>query len=85
MPRLTTRQRRAKLKACGRGCFGDADGPKARRAGHPRYPICGSGCSPTCTLVKRAYMRAAQQHEPGIRGAMKALGQRMGCPWAKRG
>ena len=83
MAKMTTRQRRRKLEQCGAGCFGDAHGPKAKRAGHPRYPVCGRGCDPDCKSVKDAYMRASQQHERKIAKKMKALGRRMGCDWAE--
>lgn len=83
MPKMTTRQRRRKIQQCGAGCFLDCCSTKARKAGHPRYPICERGCEPDCSSVLKAYRRAAQQHERKLKQKAKAIGKRIGCAWAK--
>lgn len=82
MPRYTTRERRRILAEHGPGCFADPYGPKAKRAGRPRYPLCNLKGRRTCQKVKKAYMRAAQQHEAALRDRLRETGRRMGCPWA---
>lgn len=83
MPRLSTRQRRRKLTACGPQCFGDPSGPKARRAGRPRYPICGSGCDVSCKEAHKAWARARQQHERKVAERIRNAARRAGCRWTK--
>ncbi len=83
MARMTTRQRRRKLEQCGAAVFGDANGPKARRAGRPRYPLTkvGEGCELSCQAMHDAWKRARTQHENRIAKRIKAKAKRHGCDW----
>lgn len=85
MPKMTTRQRRRKLEACGKESFGDCCSPKARRAGHPRYPLVdpGGGCEPTPKATHQAWKRARQQHEYGIARHILNVAKRRGFKWAE--
>ncbi len=82
MPKLTTKQRRRKLASCGPQCFGDPSGPKAKKAGRPRYPICGSGCDVSCKEAHKAWARARQQHERKVSGRILRAAKLAGCRWA---
>ncbi len=79
MSKMTTRQRRRKLETCGRNAFLDPDGPKAKRAGHPRYPIAKVGsCTPDRKSLTDAYRRARQQHEWAIAEKAQRIAARYG-------
>jgi hypothetical protein len=82
MSGLTTKQRRRKLEECGAGAFGDAHGPKAMKAGRPRYPLVKQGCDLSCKAAHDAFKRARQQHERKIAKRILARAKRRGCPWA---
>jgi len=85
MARMTTKQRRRKFDECGAGAFGDATGPKAKKAGRPRYPLTkvGGGCGVNCKAAHDAFKRARQQHENKIAKRIKAKAKHNGCPWAQ--
>lgn len=83
MSKMTTRQRRRKLEQCGATAFGDATGPKARRAGRPRYPLVKQGCEFSCQAAVDAWKRARQQHERKIAKRIKAAAKRHGCDWTE--
>jgi len=84
MARMTTKQRRRKFDECGAGAFGDATGPKAKKAGRPRYPLTkvGGGCEPDCSSMLLAFRRARQQHESKIAKRIKRKARTRGCRWA---
>lgn len=86
MSKMTTRQRNKKLENCGKAAFGDCCGPKAKKAGHPRYPLTkvGQGCDLSCQAAHDAWKRARQQHEPKIAKKIRAAAARNGCRWAKK-
>jgi len=83
MSKMTTKARRRKLEECGTGAFGDASGPKARKAGRPRYPLVKGGCELSCKAAKDAFRRARQQHENKIAKRIRDRAKRHGCPWAE--
>lgn len=83
MSRMTTKQRRRRLSKCGPGAFGDPNGPKARKAGRPRYPLVKRGCEVSCKAAHDAFKRARQQHENKIAKRIKNKAKRHGCPWAQ--
>lgn len=83
MSKMTTKQRRRKLETCGKACFLGCCDRKAKKAGHPRYPVCAHGCEPDCKSAHSAFIRAASRHERKIKAKAVALGKRLGCRWAE--
>ena len=82
MSTMTTKQRRSILGRCGKAAFGDCCGPKARRAGHPRYPLTKGGCELSCKAAHDAWKRARQQHERKVAKKILDAAKRHGCGWA---
>lgn len=84
MSKMTTKQRWRKLEDCGKSAFGDCCGRKAKKAGHPRYPLTKPGsCDHNCKAMHNAFKRAAQQHERKIKAKIVRLAKQAGCRWAE--